>query len=569
MKKIYSLIIVFAINLFIHAQAPGWQWAMGGGAAGTDEAGNSIATDAAGNVYSTGSFACNTLSIGSASVTKFGSGNAYVVKQDASGNVQWLKRFGGASSFWGGGNGKGICADASGNVYVTGFYLSTMVAGSTTLTATDSSASNVGDIFIVKMDASGNVVWAKSAGGAYGDGGNDIAVDASGNVFITGYFKSRYLRFGSLTVFSANNSSSNLFTWTDFFVAKYDASGNPVWAQGAGTASLDDAKGICIDAANNVLVAGQYNMGSMVIGSTTVTGTSANNLFIAKYDNAGIVQWSRTATGAGSGAINHYATGITTDAGNNVYFTGNFIASTLTIGSITVTKKGGTSATDFLVAKLDASGNAMWVQNGGGGTALGTGIARDNSGDIYVTGYFDGMNCVFGNDTVKNKNTGGNNEDIFVAKYSSNGNLGWATGAGANFRDISNGIAVDQSGNAHITGFTTNTLVAFGTLSITCTGGLNDLFIAKIGNLTGMNEFSESKTHLNVYPNPSNGIFYVRTEPEASRIEIVNMMGQTLLSLEGFTNEAMIDISDKPKGIYFVNLISGRRIVATGKVIAN
>lgn len=569
MKKIYTFIVVCLINSGLFSQVPGWQWAVGGGAAGTDEAGNSIATDAAGNVYSTGSFGCGTLTIGSASVPRFGSGNAYVVKQDAAGNVQWLKKFGGASSFWGGGTGKGICTDASGNVYVTGFYLSTMVAGSTTLTATDSTGSNVGDIFIVKMDASGNVIWAKTAGGAYGDGANDIAVDASGNVFITGYFKSRYLRFGSLTVFSANNSSANLFTWTDFFVAKYDASGNPVWAKSAGTASLDDAKGICVDGGNNVLVAGQYYMGSMAIGSTTVVGTAANNLFIAKYDNSGNVLWSKTATGSGSGAVNHYAAGITTDASDNIYFTGNFIASTLTIGSVTVAKKGGLSATDFLIAKLDPLGNTAWVQNGGGGTALGTGVVRDNNDNIYVTGYFTGTECVFGLDSVKNKNTGGNNEDIFVAKYSSAGTLDWATGAGGNFRDISNGIAVDQGGNAHLTGFTTNTVVTFGTLSLNCTGGYNDIFIAKLGNLTGVDELNKDKAHVTIYPNPGNGVFYLQSESGISRLEVVNTLGQVVYSSESFTNGSKIDISDKPKGIYFVNLVSKGRFIGTGKVIVD
>lgn len=558
MKLIYTLTITFFLSINLFSQAPGWQWAVGAGGVGTDESGNSIATDASGNIYSTGSFGCGTLTIGTASVTRFGSGNAYVVKQDAAGNVQWLKNFGGASSFWGGGTGKGICTDASGNIYVTGFYLSTLVAGSTTLTATDSSGSNVGDIFIIKMDPSGNVIWAKSAGGAYGDGANAISVDANNNVFITGYFKSRYLRFGSsLTVFSSNNSSSSSFIWTDFFVAKYDSNGNPVWASGAGTASLDDSKGIAIDATGNVLIAGNFYLGTMTIGTTTLSGTSATNMFIAKYDNSGNVIWSKTATGAGSGSINHTATGITADASNNVYITGANGASTLTIGSVVLANSNG-----GYVAKLDASGNCQWA-NSMIGNAYGTGITN-NAGNVFVTGYFSGMTCSFGTVTVANTNTGGNNEDIFVSKYNSSGTLDWATGAGGIYRDIPNGISVDMSGNANVTGYTLNSALSFGTLSVTCTGNYNDIFIAKMGTASGVEELNNDNDQVQIYPNPGTGIFSLKTETSISKIEIINLVGELIYSS---TDTEMINISDKPKGIYFIRAEDKNKKILSGKIV--
>lgn len=561
MKSLYIFVVTFLFNSHLFSQAPGWQWAIGAGGVGTDESANGITTDGSGNIYTTGFFSCNTLTIGTKTLTRSGGGNPYVAKQDASGNVLWAKSYTfSPPTLFGGGVGKCINTDAAGNVYIAGYYFTSLVIGTNTLIAQDSGST--GDVYIAKLDASGNVLWAKSAGGAQGDGVNSITVDASGNVYITGIFRSRYMRFGSgITLFNPNATSSNFWTNTDIYVAKYDASGNPQWAKNTSNSGggFNEGKSITTDAAGNILVAGTYYLPSIAFGTNTLTGSGAVNLFVVKYDNSGNVIWAKSAVSAGSGSINHTATGITADATNNVYITGANGASTLTIGSVVLANSSGA-----YVAKLDPSGNCQWA-NSIIGNAYGTGITNAG-GNVFVTGYFDGMNCSFGTATVANTNTAGNNEDIFVAKYNSAGTFSWAAGAGGNFRDIPSGISVDPAGNANITGYTTNAALSFGTLSLTCTGSYNDIFIAKMGNLSGVEEFNKGNDQVVVYPNPSAGIFSFKATSEISKVEIINVLGETVYSSTGLILSS-IDISDKPKGIYFIHAEDKNKMILSGKII--
>jgi hypothetical protein len=558
MKKIIqgiSLIVALSLTNLITAQAPNWQWAIGAGGVGSDESGSSITSDASGNVYSIGTFGCNTLTIGSKTVTRAGGGNPYVVKQDASGNVLWAKSYSfSPPTLFGIGQGKSIFADASGNVYIAGYYFTSIVIGTNTLLATDSTSGTTGDVFIAKLDASGNVLWAKSAGGAHADNVDAITADASGNVYITGIYTSRYMRFGSgITLFNPNNSSSNSFGNTDIYVAKYNSSGTPQWARNTASpgGGFNEGKSITTDAAGNVLVAGTFYLSSIAFGTNTLTGTAAINMFVTKYDNNGNVIWAKTAASAGTGSINHTATGITTDASNNVYITGANGASTLTIGSVVLANSSGA-----YVAKLDASGTCQWAKPIVG-NAVGTGIAHNSTGDIYVTGYFDGMSCAFGTTTLTNSNTSGNNTDIYVAKYSSSGSFTWATSAGGIYEDLTAGITVDGSDNAYVTGYTKSTTMAFGSLNVAASNGYQDIIIAKIGNATGIkenNEFSE----IHVYPNPSNGKIYVKQDPfsDLNGVDLIltNTLGQVIYSKSINSLETEIDLSTQPKGIYFVRL---------------
>jgi hypothetical protein len=567
MKLIYTFTIAFFISLNLFSQTPGWQWAIGAGTPGNDESGSAITTDASGNIYSIGVFGSNTLTIGTASVVRSGGGNTYVVKQDASGNVIWARSYSfSPPTLFGINSGKAICVDGSGNVYITGYYTTSMVLGTTTLTSTDSSSTVVGDIYVAKLNSSGTVQWAKSAGGAVADIPNGIAVDASGNVFVTGLFRSRYLRFGSsATLFNQYATSSNFWTSTDLFVAKYDGSGNFVWAKNTSSSGGGNAaNGICTDASGNVIITGTYYLPNVVFGTNTLTATSAINLFVTKYDNSGNVIWAKTAAGAGSGSINHYAYGVASDAGGNIYMAGGFNASTLTIGSVVLNTLGNS---DLLVAKFDPSGNALWAKNAGGSSTgvTATGIVATAGGESYVTGYFTGLSPSFGTVSVTNVNSGGNNNDVFVAKYNSSGTINWAAGAGGQYDDQSNSITVDGGGNAIITGYTKCPTIAFGSLTVTASTGYQDIFIAKMGTMSGIKEFSNVKDQLHIYPNPGTGVFNFKTSTELSKIEIVNMLGEIIYSSN--TTISQIDISSQPKGIYFVRAEDKKENVYSGKII--
>lgn len=130
----------------------------------------------------------------------------------------WAKSAGGTSIE----GAQGISTDETGNVLITGYFASTSITfGTTTLT----NAMGI-DIFVVKYDALGNVLWAKSAGGISSDFGVSIANDVSGNIFVTGFFNSPSINFGTTTLINKGES--------DVFVVKYDEKGNVMWVKSSG-----------------------------------------------------------------------------------------------------------------------------------------------------------------------------------------------------------------------------------------------------------------------------------------------------------------------------------------------
>src|ERR1035437_774923 len=239
MKKKYSAILfslvctIALMNSFrANAQTATLLWAKSMGGTNND-VGWSIATDASGNVYTTGNFqgtADFDPGAGVFNLTSAGSDDIFISKSDASGNLLWAKSMGSTGSDI----GNSIALDASGNVYTTGYFYGTVDfdpgAGIFNLTA----AAGVNNIFISKLDASGNFVWAKQMVGAGGSSSQFIILDASGNIYTTG-------AFNGTVDFDPGAGVSNLTaaSGADIFISKLDASGNFVWAKSFYGANID------------------------------------------------------------------------------------------------------------------------------------------------------------------------------------------------------------------------------------------------------------------------------------------------------------------------------------------
>ena len=336
MKQLVFLLSVVLVCFSLEMYAQDFEWAKSAGGSSYDY-GNSITTDAAGNVYATGAFQSSTIAFGAMTLTNNGGADIFIVKYDPSGNIVWAKSAGGSSSD----GGYSITTDAAGNVYATGeFYSSTIAFGATTLT--NNSPNGSSDIFIVKYDPNGNVVWAKSAGGSSSDGGYLITTDAAGNVYATGYFSSSTIAFGATTL--TNNG------YSDIFIVKYDPSGNIVWAKSAGGSSSDYGYSITTDAAGNVYATGNFGSPTIAFGATTLTNktTTGTDIFIVKYDPSGNIVWAKSA--GGSSSDGGYS--ITTDAAGNVYATGGFQSSTIAFGATTLTNNG---VGDIFITKIKQS----------------------------------------------------------------------------------------------------------------------------------------------------------------------------------------------------------------------
>lgn len=538
MRKLFLILLLFPFGCCVNIFAQNWIWAKNGNGSGTGE-GYSISTDASGNVYITGVFQSPSLTFGVFNITNTDSTGStfdvFLTKYDASGNVLWAKGAGGKNTDI----CSGVSTDASGNVYITGyFYSQYIVFGNDTLTNTGN-----GNVFLVKYNTSGTVLWVKSSIGSNVNEGNGVTTDISGNVFITGMFNSSSVTFG--THILTNSGSQNIF------LAKYDASGNALWAtSGQGATSVGNS--VATDLAGNVYLTGKFDSPTLAFGTHTITNSGTENTFLAKYNPSGSVIWAKDL-GVGN---NNMGNSVATDATNGVYITGGFFPPSITIGTYNLPNTG---SGDVFLAKYDTSGNVLWAESAiGAGNDIGYSVATDNSSNIYLAGRFSyGTNnfMVFGSITLPYPS--GGTDPMFIAKYDSNGKVLCASSL-ASGGDDNNGVATDVFGNAYVVGdFEINPFIV-GSDSLALTG-IEDIFVAKYrcDHNDAIDEL-KSEIAISVYPNPSNGIFSIKYNySEKYSFQIFDISGRLLLNktLSGNT-ETVIDANNLAPGVYNICLSS-------------
>jgi hypothetical protein len=326
-----------------------------------------------------------------------GSTDMFVAKYNASGNVVWAKSGGGTGTDV----GYGIAVDGPGNVYIVGMFFSpTVLFGSTTLTNAGGGGS---DIFIVRYDVSGNVSWAKCAGGAGPDLGYSVAADGNGDAVMTGWFGSTSVTFGTNTL--ANSASGY-----NMFLVKYSSSGNVAWAKSAGGTGNENGNCVAVDASNNVFVTGLFDSPAVSFGTTVLTNQGYADCFIVKYDGSGNVLWAKST----GGAYDDAGMSASVSSAGDVYVSGRFASTTLTFGTTILTNVAA-GANDLFVAKLDGSGNPLWaVCAGGSYDDISSGVTMDPAGNVFITGKFNSPGISFGS-TVLYKACG---NDFLIAELS-------------------------------------------------------------------------------------------------------------------------------------------------------
>ncbi|HXB42362.1 MAG TPA: T9SS type A sorting domain-containing protein [Bacteroidia bacterium] len=373
------------------------------------------------------------------------------------------------------GNAEGMsnATDNFGNVYITGFFQDSVITFGNFTLVNNNTSGNTCDIFIVKYDANGNVIWAKSAGGTSADDCYSICTDASCNFFITGSFESLTCTFGGITI---NRSSTSV---GDVFIAKYDSSGNALWAKSSTGNSYDIGSSVSTDVFGNALITGRFGSSAISIGSYTLSNVSSNDydVFIAKYDVSGNVMWANSAGGIyWDGG---WCTG--TDASGNIYLTGSYDSPSITFGSFTLTNVSVGSRQFFLV-KYNAAGNVLWAKSiGGNAHEDGWSVTTDGLKNVFLTGGFQSPVINIGNITLTNSDPSGHTFDMFVVKFDSSGNSLWAKSAGATGTDdVGYCVSVDNLGNVFATGSFYSPTIIFGSDTITMIQGSNDpIFIVK------------------------------------------------------------------------------------------
>jgi hypothetical protein len=375
----------------------------------------------------------------------------------------------------------------------------------------------------------GNLLWSRRFGGAQDQIGQSIAVDEAGAVLVAGHFYAS-VDFGAGPLSSAGYEDSFLCKldaagnslWSrrfggpgdqlansvavdgsgaafvagvfagsidfgggpltsngglDVFLAKFDAAGNLVWSKRFGDASDQTANGIAVDGSGNVIVGG-YFYGTIDFGGAPLTNVNGENGFIAKLDTNGSPVWSKSFHGNGDQVMS----GIAASSTGEVFATGRFFGSA-DFGGGDLPSAGGADA--FLV-KLSAAGDHVWSKHfGDAADQAGSSVAVDSAGNVIVTGSFDGSVNLGGNGVLQSMGS----TDLFVAKFDTAGAFAW----GERFGDAGNQpgsfVAADKNGNVLVSGFYASA-INFGD-GPHASAGSYDIFLAKL-DANGNNVWGKS-----------------------------------------------------------------------------
>ena len=345
----------------------------------------------------------------------------------------------------------------------------------------------------------GQVGWAAQMSGTStsSDLSTGVATDSSGNVYVIGYYGATF------TLYNTGGRTGPTLPFTggsDVFLTKYSPTGTVLWAaQIAGTTtSTDNGNAVATDPSGNVFVTGNYGAALTLYNRNGTTGATlpfAGSIggFIAKYSSSGTVLWAARFTGTST--CQAVGSGVATDSSGNVFVTGSYSQTLLTLYNSgetqTKTLALPTSGATF-IAKYSSDGTSvMWaarIAGPSGSSGAGRSVATDSSGNLFVTGYYNGTSFTVynsGETQTKTLPSSGVNLNGFLAKYSSDGtSVMWAAYIGGSTGNcIAYGVTTDSSGNVFITGYFSLTVILYnsGATSSKSLGsvGNNDCLLAK------------------------------------------------------------------------------------------
>lgn len=284
--------------------------------------------------------------------------------------------------------------------------------------------------FITRFDKNGKIKWVRIIKNA---SGISIAAEHAGTIYVSGDFTVDTIRLGSILL-----HHDAYMPMKNFYLFKLDSSGNEIWGKSGGACNNDPYKVVAVDDYNNLYFYCSFVTDSITFGSFTLKNSGpfySRDAFVVKFDPAGNVKWA-TSFGAGN---EEYPFGIAIGRSNDIYLSGQFSSPTLTFASSTVTTS---TYFNVFLAKLDSSGNHLWMRAAGYGFNKAGGVAVDSAGSAYMTGEYDSSIVVFDNDTLHNvhKSTG----DGFLVKYNKNGDLAWTKNIDGWGYDIGSTVKIER-----------------------------------------------------------------------------------------------------------------------------
>jgi hypothetical protein len=389
-------------------------------------------------------------------LTNSAANDNFIVKYDSSGVALWAKNISGIRSQ----RPVSMVVDSTGNIYVSGYFESDTLRISASLSLTNYMYN---DIFIVKYLSDGTANWARKIGGNANDQPVSMAIDSTGNIYVSGYYESSTLNMPGF--------SPNIFTRfgiNDTIILKYNSSGTAQWAKNIGGTLDDRPVSMVVDSTGNVYVSGFYNSSTLNIpefspDNLTNSGSGTNDTFILKYSADGTPQWARSI----GGTATDQPVNMVLDATGNLYVSGFYGSATLVIyNGATVfdtLTNSGSGTNDTFILKYSADGTPQWAKNiGGTATDQPVNMVLDATGNLYVSGFYGSATLNipgFTPNTLTNSSSGTN--DTFILKYSADGTGQWAKNIGGSGSELPVNMISDSTGNLYISGTYTSPSITF------------------------------------------------------------------------------------------------------------
>lgn len=456
----------------------------------------------------------------------------YLVKTNSLGDTLWTKIY----------DGTGIERAYCGIQTSDGGYV---------LTGQGSFGTSNIDAFLLKTDSIGNISWIKSYGGTLGDVGKYVQQTSDGGYIIVGNTITNPGSISHILLIRTNGVGDTLWTkiiagtsndwgatvqeivdgfiiggttWSygagisDVFLLKTDASGNLQWAKTFG--GIDNEFGSS---------ARQTADGGFVVCGVATFPSPGDGAYLIKTDNSGNLLWSKTFHGS-------FGTNLGSFASIQQMPDGGYIIA----GSI-----GAAPGQNIYMVRTDSNGDTLWTKHIGtlGADDLALCIQLCADGGFMTCGYTGSF--------------GAGQYDIYLIKSDSSGNMGCYQNTPQTVQytpptQISSPVPYISSG-----------LSVWTPVIITSSGGT--MFTQCLITETEENEVTNLS--MNIYPNPTTGTFTVRTKSGANEISVFNSLGEAVFQRENFASgNVVIDLSSKPKGIYFVKVMEGEKI-AVGKIV--
>ncbi len=551
-RMLLSAVLIELSFLFssqIFAQAPDWEWANSAGGTSYD-GGGAITYSSDGNLLVSGYFH-ESATFDTTVLTSSLYLDVFIAKYNTTGALLWAKSVASSASF---GVPEAIYEDASGNIYIVGTFGVYSETGGGGDIMFDDATSFISwgneDIFVAKYDADGNFTWAKHIGSDQSDRVVST-MDASGNIIFSG-------KLWNTVYFNSTTDTLDPFHLFDIFLAKYDTAGTLIFYQHAASCTaVIEPQDLTTDESGNIFLAGKYN-GKPTFGLPVDSVDLEEDIyygqgFIARYEPLhGFYEWAYTA---GNTSYGDYPLTLNSKGGGKIVMSGLYFQA--------LHSETFPTPLPSMPHPLQHMVKCTWCSTTPAETLTGPSTPgmlqpaclnfRDayyNDGHLYIAGDYSAGPTVFGQgaDAVTIPYLA----VLFVANYDDAGNLEWVNIADG-YSESAESVVTDALNNIYITGFYLDWISFLGTPITLTSAGWDDILVARLDDISVFVSEHELIQDQFIFPNPVREEVTISFGKELRHtVQLFNLQGEVLFQTTTNKMQIKLNVSDYPKGIYFI-----------------